>query len=237
MKCRAEELPFLAEYARDNFIRDQSDFINNSPEYSENFLLKYDPQLKLVKEAVATSMLIAEQKAITGRIAKHYKSARNWVNKVENYAKKAGTTLNSSIEDFGFKGLRNEINMKNDEGTIKKFGELLQHADANKAALEAKGFTTAVRTSLKDFIDAFETDIKSQTRKIDERKDLVKGNNKEFTTLWNMVNDDILETGKVIYKELNKEKVKDYTYTELIKKIRLARKKEAEAKPGDTGAK
>jgi hypothetical protein len=43
-----------------------------------------------------------------------------------------------------------------------------------------------------------------------------------------MINTDLLETGKVIYKEKDKEKVKDYTYTELIKKIRIARKKEAD---------
>lgn len=228
MKCRAEELPFLADYARDNFMRDKADFVNHSDEYDKNFLLKFDPQLKLVNEVVATSILVAEQKALTKKIGKHYESARNWVNKVENYAKKAKDALVTSISDFGFKSLRAEINVKNDEGTIKKFGELLQHTDANTAALESKGFTATVRTNLKTFVDTFEADIKKQTRKIDERKDLVKENKKEFEILWQMVNEDILKTGKVIYKELDKSKVKDYTYTDLIKKIRLARKKDEE---------
>jgi len=228
MRCRAEELPFLADYARDNFIRDKADFVNHSSEYDKNFLLKFDPQLKLVNEVVATSILVAQQKALTQKIGKHYKSARNWVNKVENYAKKAKDALVTSIDNFGFKSLRAEIGVKNDEGTIKKLGELLQHTDANQAALEPKGFTVTVRTSLKTFIDTFEADIKSQTRKIDERKGLVKDNKKEFETLWKMVNDDILGTGKVIYKEVNEEKVKDYTYTLLIKKIRMAKKKEDE---------
>jgi hypothetical protein len=235
MKCRTEELPFLAEYARDNFMRDKADFVNNSAEYDKNFLLKFDPQLKLVNEVAATSMLVAQQKAITKQIGKHYESARNWVNKVENYAKKASAALVTDIHDFGFKGIRNEIRVKNDEGVIKKLGEMLQHADANKMALEPKGFTPAFRTSLKTFIDTFETDIKSQIRKIDERKSLVKNNKKEFETLWKMITDDILETGKVIYKEVNKERLKDYTYSELIKKVRLARKKEEEDKQDDSG--
>ena len=98
MKCRTEELPFLADYVRDNFLRDQSDFTANSPEYAEDFLKKFDPQLKLVKETVATSMLMAQQKAITERIGKHYATARNWANKVENYAKKFGVVQIPTVE-------------------------------------------------------------------------------------------------------------------------------------------
>jgi hypothetical protein len=227
MRCRTEELPFLAYYARENFLRDKADFVAHSPEYDTEFLSKFDPQLKLVEEAMATSMVIAQHKNITSRIAKHFDAARNWTNKLENYAKKAFSDANSQIADFGFKSLRNDVAVKNDEGTIKRLKELLQHADAHAAALQPKGFTPALRDSLKAFIDAFEADIKSQTLKIDERKYLVKDNNKEYEALWEMINTDLLETGKVIYKEKNKEKVKDYTYNELIKKIRLARKKEA----------
>ena len=227
MRCRNEELPFLAYYARENFLRDKADFVAHSPEYETEFLSKFDPQLKLVEEAMATSMVIAQHKSITSRIAKHFDAARNWTNKIENYAKKAFGDAGSQIAAFGFKNLRNDIAVKNDEGTIKRLKELLQHADAHAAVLQPKGFTTALRDSFKAFIDAFETDIKSQTLKIDERKYLVKDNNKEYEALWEMINTDLLETGKVIYKEKNKEKVKDYTYNELIKKIRLARKKEA----------
>lgn len=233
MRCRNEELPFLAYYARENFLRDKADFVAHSPEYETNFLLKFDPQLKLVEDVMSTSMVIAQHKNITSRIAKHFETARTWTNKIENYAKKAFSDASSQIADFGFKSLRNEIAVKNDEGAIKCLKELLQHADAHAAALQPKGYTTTLRDDLKAFIDAFEADIKSQTLKIDERKNLVKDNNKEYEALWEMINTDLLETGKVIYKEKDKEKVKDYTYTELIKKIRLARKKEA----GDEAAK
>ncbi|HEY4788695.1 MAG TPA: hypothetical protein VIH57_21740, partial [Bacteroidales bacterium] len=149
-------------------------------------------------------------------------------------AKKASAALVTNVEDFGFKGLRGDISNKNDEGVIKKFNDSLQIVDANKAAMEAKGFTPAMHTAFTTFLTVFDTDIKGQTRKIDERKGLVKDHKKEYETLWNMINEDILETGKVIYKEKNKEKVTDYTYTELIKKVRLARAKE-EGTPPATG--
>jgi hypothetical protein len=236
MKCRKEELSFIAEYALANFIRDKADFVDYSSEYEDALEKKYNPQVKLVKEAVATSKVVAEQKTLTKRIKNDYKSARNWANKVEDYANKASKSLKTSVADFGFKALRQDINIKNDEGTILKFRELLQHTDTEIPALQAKGFTPALRLSLGTFIDGFETDIKSQTYKIDERKDLVKVNNNVFTDLGNMINDDILKTGKIIYKEKDKAKVKDYTFSELLSKIRVARKKEEETKKTETKA-
>lgn len=237
MRCRIEELPFVAVYVRDNFVRDQADFIEDSAEYKENFLLKYDPQVKLVNEGVATALIIAQQKVLTERIATHYSTARGWVNKIENYAKKASAALVTNLSDFGFKTLRDDISNKNDEGVIKKFGDVLQIVDANKAALEVKGFTTEVRTKLDTFLKAFDTDIKNQSRKIDERKDLVTAHQKDYDALWEMIN-DVLETGKVIYKDKkDNKKVKDYTFSELIKKIRLNRKKEEDKTPAATDTK
>lgn len=228
MKCRKEELPFLADYIRTNYVRDQLDFQNYSPDYEESFLERFDSELKIVKDVVATSKIIAEHKAVTKRIKVHYSNARNWTNKIEDYSKKASKSLTTNFADFGFKGLRKDINIKNDEGTILKFRELLQHVDANITALQSKGLTPAVRTSFVAFVNAFETDIKGQTYKIDERKDLVKNNKNAFKTLYKTLSVDILQTGKIIYKEKDKEKVKDYTFIELLKKIRVPHKKEEE---------
>jgi hypothetical protein len=236
MYWKQEELPFIADYARDNFVRDKADFIAYSPEYETDFLAKFDPQLKLVREAEATAKVLAEQKALTKRIETDYKTARNWTNKIEDYASKTPGSLKISIEDFGFKVLRKNINSKNDEGTILKFKAVLQNVDANITALQAKGFTAAQRLSVGAFVDAFEIDIKNQSRKIDEKIDLVKDNNDEYELLWTMVRDDILKTGKVIYKEKDKTKLPDYTFTDLLGKIRLARKeKEAAATSTTTG--
>jgi hypothetical protein len=81
---------------------------------------------------------------------------------------------------------------------------------------------TAPRMSF--FIVTFSTDVKDQIRKMDECSKLVKDNAGQFDVLWDMVS-NIMETGKVIYKGKNKDKVKDYTYSELIKKVRLEQKK------------
>ncbi|HEY4786153.1 MAG TPA: hypothetical protein VIH57_08885 [Bacteroidales bacterium] len=63
----------------------------------------------------------------------------------------------------------------------------------------------------------------SQIRKKKEHEQLVKANTSEFNKYWLLI-DDILATGRAIYKKKDKNKAKDYTYTELIKVVRMKHK-------------
>jgi hypothetical protein len=232
MPCRHEELPFVADYAHDYYVRDEADFKAFSPVFGSAFLLKYDPQAKLVSELIAPSVILAQQKAITERIEKHYSTARNTVNKIERYAELADkdNLLKTSISDFGFKKIREDLKNHNDEGVVAKLNEVLQHCDTNSEAMIAKGFTSAVHQETASFIQTFTADVKDQKRKMDEREKLVKDNLGQFDILWDMVS-NILNTGQVIYKEKNKDKVKDYTYSELIKKVHQKRKENGDDLP------
>jgi hypothetical protein len=227
MQCKIEELPFLADFVRDNYVRDAVDFKFFSPVFGDSFLTKYDAQAKLVNGVVTPTLLISEQKAITQRISEHYTTARNFVNKIERYAKMADEEklLKISVSDFGFKGIRKELDNDNDEGMVNKMGELKQLADANREALEPMGFIPAISTELGTFITTFSDDVKAQKRKMDQHAKLIKDNAGEFDILWGMIS-NILKTGKVIYKEKDKSKLKDYTYDELIKKVHQKRQSE-----------
>jgi hypothetical protein len=227
MPCRIEELPFLADFTRDSFVRDTEYFKAFSPEFGNNYLQTFDSQAQLVNEVVSPSLLMAEQKAITSRIAAHYTNARNITNRLERYTEMAtdAKLLKITVSDFGFKTLRKEIDRNNDEAVVKKLGEALQQADNNREALEPMGFTPAFRQELATFIQSFATDILNQKRKKEERLKLTENNSGQFSVLWKMIS-NIQNTGKVIFKEKDKSKLKDYTYTDLIKKVRLQRKKE-----------
>lgn len=63
----------------------------------------------------------------------------------------------------------------------------------------------------------------AQTRKKKERGQLVKPSISEFNK-YRLLIDDMLASGNAIYKEGDKSKVKDYTYTELIKDMRMKQK-------------
>jgi translation elongation factor EF-1beta len=220
MPCRIEEIPFLAEFTRDYFVRDRADFTAFSDVFSDKYLQKFDTQIKMVKERMAPALLTAEMKTITNRIRSQYITLRSIVNKVERYTVMAKGTMDTKPANFGFKNLRKKLRLKDDEAVVKKLRELLQHIDKNYEALEVNGLSKAYRQEIEEAINAFEADIIAQTRKIDEREKVVKQNARQFDTLWSMMT-EIMGTGKVIYKTKDKARVKDYTYSEMIKKVRL----------------
>lgn len=227
-KCRIEELPFLGNILLQSFNRDKSEFIAFSPDYNDPFTTSYEAQIKVVSELVAPKKLIGEQKKITLRLNDHFTRTRNLMNKMQRYVEKASDAnadLSLAVNDFGIKAVRNEVNSKNDEGVVLKLKMVRDNFAANRAVLEAKGYTTAVQGELDALINDIATDSLVQTQKIKEREQLVIDNMGQLNKLWLMI-DDLLKTGKSIWKEKDKSRVKDYTYTDLIKSVQMKRSKE-----------
>jgi hypothetical protein len=235
-ECKIEELPFLARITVDNFTADQAEFIKFSPDYDEDHLKKAEAQIEKVGDVVAPEKLMGEKKKITQDIMDDYTHGRNLVNKLERFidrAADAGLALTMLPKDFGVKKVRDNINLKNDEGAVLALKALKGNVDANKAVLESKGYRADVQKELSDLVIKLESDSKAQTRKQKEWEDLIKANMGEFNALWEIVS-DILKTGKTIYKEKDKTKVKDYTYADLINDVRIKRKKQEEENGGGT---
>jgi hypothetical protein len=225
MQCRIEEITFLAEFTREYFVRDRADFAAFSEVFNDVFLKKFDAQIKKVKEIMAPSLVTVEIKTITSRIENHYATMRSIANRVERYALMAKGTMNTRPADFGFRKLRNELQLNNDEAVVKKLRELWQHIDKNREALEANGLSKEHRHEIEMAINAFEDDIIAQTCKMEDRQKLVRQNIRQFDSLWNMIT-EILSTGKVLYKTKNRSRLKNYTYAKLIKNVRLTHMKE-----------
>lgn len=233
-ECKIEELPFLAHTTVDNFTADQADFIGFSTDYDEDHLNKAVTQIEKVDALVAPQKLMGEKKKITQNIMDDYKHTRNLLNKLERIidrAADAGLNLSMLPKDFGIKRVRDDINIKNDEGAVLNLKALKGNLEANKVVLETKGYNQDVQEELSDLIIKLGNDSLAQTRKQKEWEDQIKKNMGEFNALWDIVS-DILKTGKAIYKEKDPAKVKYYTYADLIKTVRIQRKK-AEEENGD----
>jgi hypothetical protein len=165
-------------------------------------------------------------KVITERIKSHYEKARVYANKAEFYAKQAGSNLNMKPVDFGFKTLRSKLSQKDDEAIAKGLSDLSKNIAANQAALEAKGLTTEFKTEVDQFVKAFTDDSLAQTRKLNEREAVVRQNAGQINALWALIT-EICDAGKIIAKEKkDKNRIKDYTLTELVKSVRVTHKKE-----------
>lgn len=228
LKCRIEELTFLAVFILVSFKRDKADFMAFSPDYNDPFADNCQETINIVEELVAPKKITGEMKMYTKQLAALFTHCRNILNKIERYLDKASQnklTLTMAPGDFGIKAVRDEVNVKNDEGVVKLLRVLQQNLNANVAALETKGYTADVQAELKNLIkDLNDTSI-AQTLKKNERAEVVKNNMGQLNKLW-LILDDLMKTGKAIYKEKDKSKLKDYTYSELIKNVQLKRKQE-----------
>lgn len=227
-KCRIEELPFLATFILVNFIRDKADFIAFSPDYNDPFATRVQTEITTVEDLVAPKKLTGELKSLTRKLMDGFTRTRNLLNKVERYLDKAaqsGLKLTMAPDDFGIRKVRNTVNLKNDEGSVMNLRTLQQNLADNLSVLVSKGYTEDVQTELKTLIKDLNEASIAQTLKKKEREALVKNNIGELNALWATL-DDLMKTGKAIYKEKDSSKVKDYTYASLIKDVQLKRKQQ-----------
>jgi len=231
-KCRIEELTFIGVFILVSFNRDKADFIKLSPDYNDPFAENCEQTITQVEELVAPKKLTGEMKKITQQLADGFTHCRNLMNKVERYVDKASQAgpLTMAPGDFGIKAVREAVGLKNDEGVVKNLRALQQNLTANLDALIPKGYTNEVQAELKTLIRDLNDTSVAQTLKKNERAELVKNNMGELNSLW-LIIDDLMKSGKAIYKEKDKSKVKDYTYAELIKNVQLKRKQEETPEP------
>jgi hypothetical protein len=230
IKCKTEELTFLASFVLDSFKRDKADFIAFSPDYADPFDTGLQTKIEEAETIVAPKKLMGELKNATTTLRKDYTRCRNMVNKLERYVEKAyddNLTLTIAPGDFGFKATRATVNLKNDEGIVKNLTLLKDNMAANVVVLEPKGFNKDVQAELQSLIADVLNDSKAQTRKKKEWETLIQNNAEKLNKLWYQTK-DILKTGKTIYKEKNGNKIKDYTYEHVIADIRQRRRQKEE---------
>ena len=227
--CRIEELPFLTKLVLATLIRDKTLFKNYTPHYDDALIAAYQALITSASEIIEPKKLMEEKKIITQRIKGHYKAGLNTANRFEEFvtgAREGGLEL--TVSDFGFKELRKQIKIKNDEGIVREFKSVISNMDDNKASLEAKGYTDEVKAAAIKLIGDLETDSMAQPQKEKSRMKLVQENHGLFNALWRMFT-RICKTGRNIAKEQeNNLMQKDYTIAQLKKTVRQMRKAQEE---------
>lgn len=234
-KCKIEELPFLGAITHEYFIRDKQDFILFSPVYNDPFAATLLGQNKVVDDLVSSRKVTAEMKKMTQKLAADFTRARNVLNKVERYVTMSeadGLPLKIAAVDFGISEARMNLARKNDEGVVLNLNVIRKNIQENLAALEDKGYNADLQKELDSLIKDITGDSLAQTMKKKERQELVRKNIGELNKLWKMI-DDILKTGKSIYKGKDDQKVRDYTYTDLIRNVQIRRQKEDPDAPAE----
>ena len=219
-----EDVPFVSALVRDQLIEHAADFDAYSPIFGETYIADYDASASTVEKLVSPLIQTGELKLITKKIKATYKQLRNVLNDIEFYVEYASGELSMASYDFPIKPVRDQISRKNDEGAVLGLKTLDSLLTENAAPLAGVGYTTEKSQELKDLIKELENASLNQTRKAQERAQIVKDNGSVIEAHWKMIR-QVCDAGKRIGRRLgNKLMVKAFTMTELKKKVRQQRK-------------
>lgn len=227
---KAEEIPTVAKFVYNSYVRDGADFTNFSnavftPAHKVEFLAKID-------EVDGLTGLLTYW-AQMGRISKDLYSSvemlRPLINKLEGYVTLAKNNLSIDAKKFGFTELRREMKRKNVEGVADKIDLLMTNISDghNEAELTAKGYKPALKTEILALRNTITGLNEQQQLKRTEVNEAIKQNWGVIEELWDMTL-EVMAAGKAMYRVENKERVKDYTPNQLKKRVNQERKRNEE---------
>jgi hypothetical protein len=221
--CRIDELVPLARLLRGSYLRDQADFQQLLPEdYTAAFLTDYDARLTAADALEATSVQIAKRMVFTERIAGLYQQLPKTLDFLAARVRRA-TPLTVPADRFGVEQARRARNNDDHTGLEAALKTLLQNIEANQAALTAKGQKPEDTQQLQDIYDALVADTTSQGGQMSAQK----GNTEENMAVLNSLYEamaDLFSDGKALYARADKAKKDDYTFSQLLKRVRRERK-------------
>jgi len=223
--CKNEELPVVCGFGAISLARDLSDFAAYSTVFDENYLTAFHAKIEAVQELVQPFLETVELKTITARIYQSLADLIPPINYLEGYLKLAGKQVPVSSVDFGLVPLRKSVRSRDVEGVLKQLITVNGHIVKYRKELTDKGLT-------EELIAKFAGLGKQLADEKDKRYTLVSNRAAIVQNNMGMLNElsdqlaEICSIGKVLYKQSDLAKLKDYTFTQMMKQVRRSDKTE-----------
>jgi hypothetical protein len=227
-RCNNEELPVIGDFVSFSVKRDLVDFTAFSPKFDSNYVLTFDAETKTCSELISSKEETAKLKVITTRMYSTMDGLTGLVNNLSIYIKMAKTDIPISIADFGIPALRKDIHRRNAEGALQNLHILNNCILQYKDALTEQGLSDAVINAFTAAAVSIHDDNQKQYEIVSNRKELVQNNIELFNGLYAKII-EICQVGKALYKGKDEKKVKDYTFSELMKQVRIVSKRNKNA--------
>jgi len=217
--CKDEEIPVVCDYAHFSFKRDLADFRAYSPKFDEKYDASFGKCIDDAYELVAPESETIELKASTTRLYAVYDGLRDPVNRLEGYLQLAEDKLNISPDDFGIKALRKSIRKKDAEGVLDSLHSINRNVKTYKPTLVELGLTDTLTDRFVSDADAVAREKKLQYEITTNRRKIVQENLSVLNNM-NALLVEILRVGKILYSDSDPARSKEYTFSELKKRVR-----------------
>ena len=231
--CKFEEIPVLGGFIVDRVEKDLADFTNASPDIDQAFIDAVKAKQANVAALVTFGEKTGELKERTKSLYSVMDNLKPKLDLLEIKLKRGAAQLGKPVSAFGLPKLRANIKAKNAEGLLAGLALLLREIDNNTAALQAKGFTAAMRAEFAADLAAIGTYNKQQNEIMDQRGELTAENKAVLIDYWRDIS-ELLSIGKLLYAN-NPVKKKEYTFASLRPRVRRKSKKAEQSGEGGTG--
>lgn len=228
--CKDEELPIICGFVALSLKRDLVDFSMYSPLFNDAYVASYEAKITVVEELVQPKSETTEIKLITERIYGTLDGLITPINYVTGYLDLAEDAVPISVTDFGLTGLRKSTKSRDVENALKLLRTVMGNIDKYKVELTAKGLTEAMISKFAEAKISLANDKQEKYKLVSNRTAIVQNN----LNLLNELNDQLTEicrVGKILYKQTDASKLKDYTFAQLLKQVRRVEKPKEEEKP------
>jgi hypothetical protein len=213
-----EEVPVLGEFIVGSAERDINDFNTYSPVFTIDYLASIKDKINVCNELVKSSTVTKEMKAVTQQLVNKSKSLRTNLNTLEGYLKLGANDLDIAVKDVDLKSVRLSITRRNTEGLISNMRTVLIPIKRNLQILVAQGLKMNLLNDIESRLQEISALNTKQNELISKRNRLTDTNIEKFNELWESFQ-PILNAAKAIYRSADKVKLKDYTISQLKKRI------------------
>lgn len=221
-KCHTDEVVPLARLLRTSAARDLADLHDLLPdEYGPDYFPRYDAALATADALVSSSVQRAKGMVVTAHIQELYAQLPARLDRLAARVRRAeGLTVPAAR--FGIEAARRARNNDEKVPLATALKTILQNLAANGAALAPKGHQPADTAQIQALYDDLVQDTTDHGANTSTQKILTQDNIAVLNAL-NALMQHLLADGKALYRTSNKAKLADYTYRQLLKRVRLAR--------------
>jgi len=227
--CKDEELPVICNYVAYSFGRDLPDFEAFSSNFSDVYFTGFESKIKLVDELINPRLATVELKGITKELYDAMDSLITPINHVAGYMKLAKSEIRITEKDFGLTLLRQKAKSRDAEGVLQNIKIVNANLGKHKEVLSKHGLTDELIYHFSTVAETVATNNQKQYEILSQRRVIVQNNLKVFNELAAQFN-EICNVGKILYKGKDTLKLKEYTFTELKKRVRNVSKNKVENK-------
>lgn len=221
--CKDEELIPIGKRTLFSLKRDLAEFTAYSPLINEQYVTDTDAMISAAEELLAPQAETLAMSLITNRLTTTMNGLQPILNKLEGYLKLTAKMSGITASGFGISALRTAVNTKDAEAVVKKLDIVLLNVRTYKDVLTGAGLSQEMVDSLDAVMKSVDTDRQEQYEILTRRKNLVQTNCSVLNDLFKRIA-EIHAIGKALYKGVDPAKLTEYTFTQLLTKVRQVSK-------------